>query len=146
MSETTKILPDLVEASREGAGFYEAAAQKVKDKELVKLFRQMAQAKAALAHELGNELPKRAGKRTTMEWLDEIRKSYRIAGKELGKLDLEFVSQLEQAESSLLEQVHAVRFDRGNSFLIRVLAMQYEGKASDLHGQLKSRKKRLMAA
>ncbi|MBB5015999.1 DUF2383 domain-containing protein [Rehaibacterium terrae] len=146
MSETTKILPDLIEATREGVGFYEAAAQKVQDKELVKLFRQMAQAKAVLVHELESEVPRRAGRRSTMEWLDEIRNSYRAAGKELGKVDLEFVSQLEQAESCLLEQVHAVRFDRGNSFLIRVLAMQYEGKAGDLHGQLKSRKKRLMTA
>lgn len=146
MSETTKILPDLIEASREGAGFYEAAAQKVKDKELVKLFQQMARVKSELVQELENEIPKRAGKRVAMDWLADIRSTYRSAGKELGKIDIEFVSQLEQAESCLLEQVHAVRFDRGNSFLIRVLAMQYEGKAGDLHGQLKNRKKRLMAA
>lgn len=148
MSETTKILPDLIEVSRQGADFYETAALQVKDSELVKVFRQMARAKSELVQELENEIPRRAaGKRAqALAWLDGIRKVYRSAGKDMGKVDAEFVAQLEQAETALLEQVHAVRFDRGNSFLVRVMAMQYEGKASDLNGQLRNRKKRLAVA
>ena len=48
MSDSSNILPELIEATREGGEFYAEAAVSVKDSELSKLFKRMAQAKADL--------------------------------------------------------------------------------------------------
>src|SRR5688572_9766844 len=56
MSDSSNILPELIEASRDGGEFYAEAAESVKDAELSKLFKRMARAKADLAQELANEV------------------------------------------------------------------------------------------
>ena len=56
MSESLSILPELIEASREGMDFYAEAAAEVKDSELSKLFRRMAEAKSTLVEELSQEV------------------------------------------------------------------------------------------
>ena len=64
MSESLNILPELIEASRDGMDFYAEAADTVRDTELSKLFRRMARAKADLAQELSNEVDTQPAKKT----------------------------------------------------------------------------------
>ena len=53
------------------------------------------------------------------------------------------VTQIEQAEADLLGRVQRIRHDRDHSYVVRVLAMQYEAKARVVHEGLRARKRRL---
>ncbi|MCI1709901.1 MAG: DUF2383 domain-containing protein [Chiayiivirga sp.] len=148
MSDSTNILPDLIEATREGGEFYAEAAVSVKDSELSKLFKRMAQAKSDLAQELSNEIaPKvtkpaartakakapaktaakvKAGKATKDGWVGEIHAVYRGLSGGLKTIKQDQVSLIEETENQLLGRVQQVRHDKANSYVVRVLAMQYE--------------------
>lgn len=155
MSESLNILPELIEASREGMDFYEEAADTVRDTELSKLFRRMARAKADLAQELSNEVQvapakktasktKPAGKRAQVAaWVRELHATYRDLREGLGAIRLDQVSQIEQTEAELLSRVQKIRHDREYSYVVRVLAMQYEAHARVVHEGLRARKRKI---
>lgn len=160
MSESLNILPELIEASRDGMDFYAEAADTVGDSELSKLFRRMARAKADLAQELSNEVDtqqpakkttaskaKPAGKRAQVAaWVRELHATYRDLREGLGAIHLDQVSQIEQTEAELLGRVQKIRHDRDHSYVVRVLAMQYEAQARVVHEGLRARKRRLTPA
>lgn len=150
MSESLDILPELIEASREGVDFYADAADEVKDSELKKLFRRMAEAKSSLAHDLSQELKPaggkaRAAKRATKpaEWVAHVNATYSALRGGLRVMKLDQVTRIEQAEADLLGRVQRIRHDRDHSYVVRVLAMQYEAKARVVHEGLRARKRRL---
>ena len=156
MSESLNILPELIEASRDGMDFYSEAADTVGDSELSKLFRRMARAKADLAQELSNEVDtqpakkavagkaKPAGKRAQVAaWVRELHATYRDLREGLRAIHLDQVSQIEQTEAELLGRVQKIRHDRDHSYVVRVLAMQYEAQARVVHEGLRARKRRL---
>lgn len=156
MSESLNILPELIEASRDGMDFYEEAADTVRDTELSKLFRRMARAKADLAQELSNEVDvqpakkapagkaKPAGKRAQVAaWVRELHATYRDLREGLSAIRVDQVSQIEQTEAELLSRVQKIRHDRDHSYVVRVLAMQYEAHARVVHEGLRARKRRL---
>lgn len=159
MSESLNILPELIEASRDGMSFYEEAADTVRDTELSKLFRRMARAKADLATELSNEVDvkpaakktasktaakaKPAGKRAQVAaWVRELHATYKDLRVGLGAIHLDQVSQIEQTEAELLGRVQKIRHDRDHSYVVRVLAMQYEAQARVVHEGLRARKRK----
>ncbi|MCI1730324.1 MAG: DUF2383 domain-containing protein [Chiayiivirga sp.] len=168
MSDSTNILPDLIEATREGGEFYAEAAVSVKDSELSKLFKRMAQAKSDLAQELSNEIaPKvtkpaartakakapaktaakvKAGKATKDGWVGEIHAVYRGLSGGLKTIKQDQVSLIEETENQLLGRVQQVRHDKANSYVVRVLAMQYETHARAMGEALRARKRRLTAS
>ena len=171
MSDNSNILPDLIEATREGGEFYAEAAVSVKDSELSKLFKRMAQAKSDLAQELSNEIapkapakPARAtkakaaaakpaaaakGKTTKVAkegWVGEIHAVYRGLSGGLKTIKQDQVSLIEEAENQLLGRVQQVRHDKANSYVVRVLAMQYETHARAMGEALRARKRRLISA
>jgi hypothetical protein len=168
MSDNTNILPDLIEATREGGEFYAEAAVSVKDSELSKLFKRMAQAKSDLAQELSNEIaPKvakpaarttkakapaktaakvKAGKATKDGWVGEIHAVYRGLSGGLKTIKQDQVSLIEETENQLLGRVQQVRHDKANSYVVRVLAMQYETHARAMGEALRARKRRLTAS
>lgn len=168
MSDSSTILPDLIEATREGGEFYAEAAVSVKDSELSKLFKRMAQAKSDLAQELSNEIapkpvktvrasttkakPKSAAKpkanaRAAKEgWLGEVHAVYRGLAGGLKTIKQDQVSLIEEAENQVLGRVQQVRHDKANSYVVRVLAMQYETHARAMGEALRARKRRLSAA
>ncbi len=156
MSDTSHMLSGLIEASQDGADFYTEAAQSVSDKELSKLFKQMASVKAKFVLDLSAEVPpspKPAKPSKTSKaadkaepWLGELQGTYQGLRVGMGKLGADQVGQLDVAESQLMERVQRVRHDKTNSYVIRVHAMQYEGKAKPVHDLLKARKRRLLGA
>lgn len=152
MSESLNILPELIEASREGVDFYAEAAAEVKDSELSKLFRRMAEAKSTLVEELSQEVTTksaasktRAAKRAAKpaEWVSHVNATYTALRGGLKAIRQDQVTQIEQAEADLLGRVQRIRHDRDHSYVVRVLAMQYEAKARVVHEGLRARKRRL---
>lgn len=151
MSESLDILPELIEATREGVDFYVEAADAVKDSELSKLFRRMAEAKSTLAQELSQEVKpstarKRAAARSSSpaEWVSHVNATYTALRGGLTKsIRLEQVAQIEQAEADVLGRIQRIRHNRDHSYVVRVLAMQYEARARVVHEGLRARKRRL---
>jgi hypothetical protein len=172
MTDSSTFLPDLIEATREGGEFYAEAAVSVKDSELSKLFKRMAQAKSDLAQELSNELAPKVAKpaaRTTRAkapakavakpaakaakgakakegWVGEIQGVYRGLAGGLKTIKQDQVSLIEEAENQLLGRIQQVRHDKANSYVVRVLAMQYETHARAMGEALRARKRRLTTA
>jgi hypothetical protein len=168
MSDSSNILPELIEATREGGEFYAEAAVSVKDSELSKLFKRMAQAKADLAQELSNEIAPKVAKpaRTTTRakapakaapkgkakvapkqgWVGEIHAVYRDLAPGMKTIKQDQVARIEETENQLLGRVQQVRHDKGNSYVVRVLAMQYETHARAMGEALRARKRRLTSA
>lgn len=154
MSESLNILPELIEASREGVDFYAEAADSVRDSELSKLFRKMALAKTALANELSHEVQaktapvkKAAGKRkNASEWVMQLNTTYTSLRSGLPTMKQDQVTQIEQTEADLLGRVQRLRHDRAHSYVVRVLAMQYEAQARAVHEGLRARKRNLSKA
>mgnify|MGYP002733509497 CR=1 FL=1 len=153
MSESLDILPELIEASREGVDFYAEAADMVTDTELSKLFRRMADAKSALVEVLSQEVTPKAvskpksskGEMKSAEWVSHINETYRGLRSGLKGIRQDQVTQIEQAEADVLGRVQRIRHDRECSYVVRVLAMQYEAKARAVHEGLRARKRRLAA-
>ena len=169
MSDSSNILPELIEASRDGGEFYAEAAESVKDAELSKLFKRMARAKADLAQELANEVVARPIKVKTAAksaakapaktatksaakaapakgWVGEIHAVYRDLRPGMKAIRQDQVTRIEETENQLLGRIQQVRHDKENSYVVRVLAMQYETHARALGEALRARKRRLTAA
>jgi hypothetical protein len=168
MSDSSNILPELIEASRDGGEFYAEAAESVKDAELSKLFKRMARAKADLAQELANEVVVRPVKATKTAaktvaakapakgkaakpltgqgWVGEIHAVYRDLRPGMKTIKQDQVTRIEETENQLLGRIQQVRHDKENSYVVRVLAMQYETHARALGEALRARKRRLNAA
>ena len=168
MSDSSNILPELIEASRDGGEFYAEAAESVKDAELSKLFKRMARAKADLAQELANEVVARpikakpvartaaAAKAAPVKgkakaapakgWVGEIHAVYRDLRPGMKTIKQDQVTRIEETENQLLGRIQQVRHDKENSYVVRVLAMQYETHARALGEELRARKRRLNSA
>lgn len=162
MSDTSHMLSDLIEVSQDGADFYTEAAQSVSDKELSKLFKQMASVKTKFVQDLASEIPEAPkpakaskspkpgkpgkGEPAAAPWLGELQGTYQGLRGGMVKLGADQVGQLDLAEAQLMERVQQVRHDKSNSYVIRVHAMQYEGKARPVHDLLRARRRRLMGA
>lgn len=169
MSDSSNILPELIEASRDGGEFYAEAAESVKDAELSKLFKRMARAKADLAQELANEVvvrpvkvAKPAAKTAAAAkapakgkavkplsgkgWVGEIHAVYRDLRPGMKTIKQDQVTRIEETENQLLGRIQQVRHDKENSYVVRVLAMQYETHARALGEALRARKRRLSSA
>lgn len=158
MSDSSNILPELIEASRDGGEFYAEAAESVKDSELSKLFKRMARAKSDLAQELTNETeakpakPSRAVKAKApvkatpkkQGWVGEIHAVYRDLAPGMKSIQQDQVARIEETENQLLGRIQQVRHDKGNSYVVRVLAMQYETHARAMGEALRARKRRLL--
>jgi uncharacterized protein (TIGR02284 family) len=151
------MLSDLIEVSQDGADFYTEAAQSVSDKELSKLFKQMATVKTRFVQDLSAEMApppkptKTAGRAKPAEtkaeaWLGDLQGTYKGLRTGSNKIGPDQVGQLDLAEAQLMERVQQVRHDKSNSYVIRVHAMQYEGKARPVHELLRARRRRLQGA
>ena len=155
MSESLNILPELIEASREGVDFYAEAADSVRDSELSKLFRKMALAKTALANELTQEVEAKAApvkktaaskRKHASEWVSQLNTTYTSLRSGLPAMKPDQMTQIEQTEADLLGRVQRLRHDRAHSYVVRVLAMQYEAQARAVHEGLRARKRNLSKA
>ena len=104
----------------------------VKDGELSKLFRRMAEAKSTLVQELSNEVKPTTSKARTKrathpsEWVANVNATYTTLRGGLKVMRADQVTQIEQTEADLLGRIQRIRHDRDHSYVVRVLAMQYE--------------------
>ena len=160
MSDNITLLPELIEASRDGGEFYAEAAESVRDSELSKLFKRMARAKSDLATELTNEVAAKPAARTSRAkpapklargtakkqgWVGEIHAVYRDLAPGMKSLKQDQVARIEETENQLLGRIQQIRHDKANSYVVRVLAMQYETHARAMGEALRARKRRLTA-
>jgi uncharacterized protein (TIGR02284 family) len=156
MSDSNNILPELIEVSRDGGEFYAEAAESVRDSELSKLFKRIARAKSDLATELANEVDAKPsktkpvavrGKSAKAEgWVGELSAVYRSLRSGMPAMKQDHVSQIEETENLVLGRIQQVRHDKGNSYVVRVLAMQYETHARAMGEALRARKRRIVSA
>jgi uncharacterized protein (TIGR02284 family) len=143
MSETSSMLPDLIDISREGTDFYERAAERVDDKALRSLFAQLAVAKSRLVEELASEVPTRRGRAKSADWVGVCRESYSALAKGIKRPQPEQIVQLEEVEGQLHDTFHKVQMDRDNPFVIRILAKEYLHKADALNKEMRARRRAL---
>jgi uncharacterized protein (TIGR02284 family) len=104
MKQGNDILNDLVSATRDGIGFYEHAASKVKNPELKALFLRLANVKADIVEGLAYEI--RAGGDKPTEsgtWSGDFHKFYAEMRAHLGNKGHAYIAPLEESEEQLLK-------------------------------------------
>jgi uncharacterized protein (TIGR02284 family) len=104
MKQTKDILNDLVSATRDGMGFYEHAATKVKKPELKALFTRLATVKGDIVQGLSYEI-RDSGDEPTQSgtWSGDFHRFYGEIRAHLGDKDYAYVAQLEESEDQLLK-------------------------------------------
>jgi uncharacterized protein (TIGR02284 family) len=103
-SPSIDILNDLIAATRDGKGFYEHAATKVKNPELKALFMRLAHVKAAIVRELSDEIRADGDVPTqTGTWSGDFNRFYTQIRAHLGDKTYAYVAQLEESEDQLLK-------------------------------------------
>ncbi|HEV2606343.1 MAG TPA: PA2169 family four-helix-bundle protein [Xanthomonadaceae bacterium] len=104
MKQSKDILNDLVSATRDGIGFYEHAASKVKNPELKALFLRLANVKADIVQDLAFEI--RAGGDKPTEsgtWSGDFHRFYGEMRPHVSDKNYAYVAQLEESEDQLLK-------------------------------------------
>lgn len=144
MTDSQTSLSELLEINRDGADFYEHAAQSVDDARLRKLFTQLAQMKSELATDMSGEVPAKAARRGKATGpVAEFQRTYADLRKNLRKPDGGQIDVLEQAEGKLHTQFQQLVLDRDQTFVVRVLAKRYLSKVDPLHREIRARKRDL---
>ena len=104
MKDTSKILNDIISVTRDGKEFYEHAASKVDDSELMTLFARMATVKGQIVSGLSTEIKAigdtPADKGTLAGDLNQMYGDLRAL---LGNKDYAYVAKLEDSEDRLLK-------------------------------------------
>ncbi len=144
MTDSQTSLSELLEINRDGADFYEHAAQAVDDTRLRKLFTQLAQMKSELATDMSGEVPAKAARRGKASGpVAEFQRTYADMRRNLRKPDGSQIDVLEQAEGRLHTQFQQLVLDRDQTFVVRVLAKRYLSKVDPLHREIRARKRDL---
>jgi hypothetical protein len=82
---------------------------------------------------------------TGQGWVGEIHAVYRDLRPGMKTIKQDQVTRIEETENQLLGRIQQVRHDKENSYVVRVLAMQYETHARAMGEALRARKRRLTA-
>ena len=143
MSETSLLIQDIVDMSREGTAFYEEAAKSVEDKNLGKVFAQLAKAKSELADNLSSELKPRKGSRATGNGLDSLSETYAGARGQMKKVSASCLTALEHSESLLQQTLNRIVFDRQSQFVLRVHAKKYVGLTEEFKSRMRQSLRKL---
>jgi len=143
MSDTTHLIHDIVDASLEGAAFYQEAAGSVDDKRLSSVFSEIAKAKADLADNLSAELRAKPKRHHPDGELEHLSDTYGDSRGVMAKANDHSLSALEQSERLVQKSLQRVVMDRDNSFVLRVLAKTYAKKAEDFSARLRQRMREL---
>jgi len=104
MKQSNDILNDLVSATRDGIGFYEHAATKVKNPELRALFTRLANVNGDIVQGLSYEIRESGDKPTQSgTWSGDFHRFYGEIRAHIGDKDYAYVAQLEESEDQLLK-------------------------------------------
>ena len=146
MSENSELLKNIVEIARDGATFYASAEEKTKNPRLKAVFARMAAAKRELVTALSDHLAatgERPPEGGTL--FGSLRKLYAdVVATVAADDDHIYVSQLEEAEDRLLEQVQQA-IEVAKSSDVRVQLQAYLPKVRACHDEMRDLKEHLAA-
>lgn len=147
MNNSTKILNDIISVTRDGKEFYEHAASKVDDSELMTLFARMATVKGQIVSGLSNEIKamgdKPAEKGTLAGDLSQMYGDLRAL---LGNKDYAYVAKLEDSEDRLLKAFGEAIADADTPASTREILGRYLPDVRSCHDLMRSRKLALKKA
>ena len=147
MNNSTKILNDIISVTRDGKEFYEHAATKVDDSELMTLFARMAAVKGQVVSGLSSEIEamgdEPAEKGTLAGDLSQMYGDLRAL---LGNKDYAYVAQLEDSEDRLLKAFDAALADTDTPASTREILSRYLPEVRSCHEVMRSRKLALKQA
>lgn len=139
MSETTALIHDLVDASIEGAAFYEEASVTIGDRKLREAFSEMSKAKSSLAQNLSAELGARPKRHSPDDALAQLGAAYDESRGGLAKASGASLTTIEQTERVVQKALERVVLDRDNNYVVRVHAKLYAKRAEDFASLLRRR-------
>ncbi len=147
MNNSTKILNDIISVTRDGKEFYEHAATKVDDSELMTLFARMAAVKGQIVAGLSTEIKamgdKPAEKGTLAGDLSQMYGDLRAL---LGNKDYAYVSKLEDSEDRLLKAFDEALADEDTPASTGEILRRYLPEVRSCHDLMRSRKLALKKA
>lgn len=147
MHDTSKILNDIISVTRDGQEFYEHAATKVDDSELMTLFARMAAVKGQIVSGLSTEV-KALGEQPaeTGTWTGNLSQMYGDLRAVLGDKDYAYVAKLEDSEDRLLKAFDETIADVDTPASVREILGRYLPEVRSCHELMRTRKLALKKA
>lgn len=145
--KTEHTLNDLIAISRDGQEFYQEAATKVEDAELVALFQRMAAAKTKIVAELSQVVQAVGGtpdKDGTL--VGSMRQAYANVRAGLGDKKYAFVAELEDSEDRLLKAFDETVADTDTPANARDAAARLLPEVRACHDVMRNRKLAMKSA
>jgi len=147
MNNSTKILNDIISVTRDGKEFYEHAATKVDDSELMILFARMATVKGQVVTGLSIEIKAMDDKPAEKGTLaGDVSQMYGDLRALLGNKDYAYVAQLEDSEDRLLKAFDAALADTDTPASTREILTRYLPEVRSCHAVMRARKLALKKA
>lgn len=147
MNNSSKILNDIISVTRDGKDFYEHAATKVDDSELMTLFARMATVKGQIVSGLSAEIKamgdKPAEKGTMAGDMSQMYGDLRAM---LGNKDYAYVAKLEDSEDRLLKAFDEAIADKDTPATTRDILGRFLPEVRSCHDVMRSRKLALKKA
>lgn len=147
MNNSTKILNDIISVTRNGKEFYEHAATKVDDSELMNLFARMATVKGQIVAGLATEvkaLGDKPAEKGTMA--GDLKQMYGDLRALLGDKKYAYVAQLENSEDRLLKAFDEAIADKDTPVTTREILGRFLPEVRSCHDVMRSRKLALKKA
>ena len=147
MNNSSKILNDIISVTRDGKEFYEHAASKVDDSELMTLFARMATVKGQIVSGLSTEI-KAVGDTPTEKGTlaGDLSQMYGDLRALLGNKDYAYVAKLEDSEDRLLKAFDEAMADKDTPASTREILGRFLPEVRSCHDVMRSRKLALKKA
>lgn len=147
MNSTSKILNEIISVTRDGKEFYEHAASKVDDSELMTLFARMAAVKGQIVSGLSTEVKSLGEQPTeTGTWSGNLSQMYGDLRAVLGDKDYAYVAKLEDSEDRLLKAFVETIADADTPASVREILNRYMPEVRSCHEVMRARKLALKKA
>lgn len=137
MSETTRLIHDIVDLSLEGTAFYEEAARSVEDAVLCDAFSQMAKAKAEFAEHLNAEIRPWKNHGPTPEALETPSGTYAEGLDRFDAMKAGTLTAIEQSERIVQQSLKRIVSDRDNTCVLRVHVKQHIDETEEFANRLR---------
>jgi hypothetical protein len=137
MSETTRLIHDIVDLSLEGTAFYEEAAKAVDDEVLCDAFSQMAKAKAELVDHLNAEIRPWKTQRPTPEALEAPSETYAEGLGHFDDMKAGTLTAIEQSERIVQQSLKRIVSDRDNTCVLRIHVKQHIDETEEFANRLR---------
>src|SRR4249920_1670962 len=141
MNRSNHLLNDLVAIASDGKAFYEHAATKVNDPDLVKLFDRIASIKADIVSSLSSEIQAGGDQpNKTSTLAGDLAQFYGDLRAMAGHKDYAYVAQLEQSEDRFLKVFEDARISKETSPRAVAALARLAPEVRQCHELIRSRK------